>query len=145
MGSQVRGAAARSARGREDGAGAGFRDLSGLSRNDRDDCHAAAARACADIPDLQEIAEFYGSELPAKLREAKATTAKEMDAPRNKISRLLRNPAMRRFYSHPTNVSLRSIIEARDILIVDANFERADEKNAVTTAHFLFRMLNREL
>jgi hypothetical protein len=122
-----------------------FQDLSGLLRHDRDDYHAAAARACADIPDLQEIAEFYGSELPAKLRDAKATTAKEMDAPRNKISRLLRNPAMRRLYSHPTNVSLRSIIDARDILIVDANFERADEKNAVTTAHFLFRMLNREL
>ena len=122
-----------------------FQDVSGLLRHDRDDYHAAAARACADIPDLQEIAEFYGAELPAKLRDAKATTAKEMDAPRNKISRLLRNPAMRRFYSHPTNVALRSIIDARDILIVDANFERADEKNAVTTAHFLFRMLNREL
>ena len=122
-----------------------FQDVSGLLRHDRDDYHAAAARACADVPDLQEIAEFYGSELPAKLRDAKATTAKEMDAPRNKISRLLRNPAMRRFYSHPTNVSLRSIIDARDILIVDANFEKADEKNAVTTAHFLFRMLNREL
>ena len=122
-----------------------FQDVSGLLRHDRDDYHAAAARACADIPDLQEIAEFYGSELPAKLRDAKATTAKEMDAPRNKISRLLRNPAMRRFYSHPTNVSLRSIIDSRDILIVDANFEKADEKNAVTTAHFLFRMLNREL
>ncbi|MGA2927644.1 MAG: replication-relaxation family protein [Solirubrobacteraceae bacterium] len=122
-----------------------FQDVSGLLRHDREDYHAAAARACADIPDLQEIADFYGSELPAKLRDAKGTTAKEMDAPRNKISRLLRNPAMRRFYSHPTNVSLRSIIDARDILIVDANFERADEKNAVTTAHFLFRMLNREL
>jgi len=122
-----------------------FQDVSGLLRHDRDDYHAAAARACADVPDLQEIAEFYGSELPAKLRDAKATTAKEMDAPRNKISRLLRNPAMRRFYSHPTNVALRSIIDQRDILIVDANFERADEKNAVTTAHFLFRMLNREL
>ena len=122
-----------------------FQDVSGLLRHDREDYHAAAARACADIPDLQEIAEFYGSELPAKLRDAKATTAKEMDAPRNKISRLLRNPAMRRFYSHPTNVALRSMIDQRDILIVDANFERADEKNAVTTAHFLFRMLNREL
>jgi hypothetical protein len=122
-----------------------FQDVSGLLRHDREDYHAAAARACADIPDLQEIAEFYGSELPAKLRDAKATTAKEMDAPRNKISRLLRNPAMRRLYSHPTNVSLRSIIDQRDILIVNANFERADEKNAVTTAHFLFRMLNREL
>jgi len=69
-----------------------FQDVSGLLRHDRDDYHAAAARACADIPDLQEIAEFYGAELPAKLRDAKATTAKEMDAPRNKISRLLRNP-----------------------------------------------------
>ena len=60
-------------------------------------------------------------ELPDDLRMATSRVAERLDAPRNKISGLTGVPPLRRFFNHPTDIPLREIIEARDILIVDAN------------------------
>jgi hypothetical protein len=96
-------------------------DVYTLLRPAKDEFRNAVAEACADQPDLDQTAEFYRSELPDDLRMATSRVAERLDAPRNNISGLTGVPPLRRFFNHPTDVPLREIIQARDILIVDAN------------------------
>jgi hypothetical protein len=122
-----------------------FEDLYSLLLPARQDFRDAVAQACADQPDLDQTAEFFRSELPDELRIASSATAQRLDAPRNKIAGLTGVPPLRRFFNHPTDVSLRSIIEARDILIVDANMGAIGEDNSKACMHFLLRMLHTQM
>ena len=54
-------------------------------------------------------------------------------------------PPLRRFFNHPTDVALRQIIEARDILIVDANMGAIGQDNSKACMHFLLRMLHTQM
>jgi Replication-relaxation/Type IV secretion-system coupling protein DNA-binding domain len=122
-----------------------FEDLYSLLLPARQDFRDAVAQACADQPDLDQTAEFFRSELPDELRIAGSATAQRLDAPRNKLAGLTGVPPLRRFFNHPTDVSLRSIIEARDILIVDANMGAIGEDNSKACMHFLLRMLHTQM
>jgi hypothetical protein len=122
-----------------------FEDLYSLLLPARQDFRDAVAQACADQPDLDQTAEFFRSELPDELRIAGSATAQRLDAPRNKIAGLTGVPPLRRFFNHPTDVSLRSIIEARDVLIVDANMGAIGEDNSKACMHFLLRMLHTQM
>ena len=68
-----------------------------------------------------------------------------MDAPRNKISGLTGVPPLRRFFNHPSDVPLREIIQARDILIVDANMGAIGTENSKACMLFILRMLHAQL
>jgi hypothetical protein len=120
-------------------------DVYTLLRPAKDDFRAAVSEACADQPDLDQTAEFFRSELPDDLRLASSRVAERLDAPRNKISGLTGVPPLRRFFNHPTDVALREIIEARDILIVDANMGAIGAENSKACMHFLLRMLHSQL
>jgi hypothetical protein len=54
-------------------------------------------------------------------------------------------PPLRRFLNHPTDLALRTIVEQRDILIVDANMAAVGEANAQACMHFIFRLLHRQM
>ena len=58
---------------------------------------------------------------------------------------LLRVPPLRRFFNHPTDIPLREIIEARDVLIVDANMGAIGEENSKACMQFLLRMLHTQM
>ena len=120
-------------------------DVYTLLRPAKDDFRATVSEACADQPDLDQTAEFFRSELPDDLRMATSRVAERLDAPRNKISGLTGVPPLRRFFNHPTDVPLREIIEARDILIVDANMGAIGAENSKACMHFLLRMLHTQL
>jgi Replication-relaxation len=122
-----------------------FEDLYSLLLPAKQDFRDAVAQACADQPDLDQTAEFFRSELPEELRIASSATAQRLDAPRNKIAGLTGVPPLRRFFNHPTDVPLRAIIEARDILIVDANMGAIGEDNSKACMHFLLRMLHTQM
>ena len=76
---------------------------------------------------------------------AASRVAQRLDAPRNKISGLTGVPPLRRFFNHPTDIPLREIIEARDILIVDANMGAIGTENSRACMHFILRMLHAQL
>jgi len=120
-------------------------DVYTLLRPARDDFRAAVAEACAIEPDLDQTAEFFRSELPDDLRMSAGRVAERLDAPRNKISGLIGVPPLRRFFNHPTDIPLREIIEARDILIVDANMAAIGTENSKACMLFILRMLNAQL
>jgi hypothetical protein len=122
-----------------------FEDVYNLLLPTKKDFREAVAEACADQPDLDQTAEFYRYELPQELNLAGSATAQRLDAPRNKISLLLQVPSLRRFFNHPTDIPLREIIEARDILIVDANMGLLGEDNSKACMVFLLRMLHTQM
>jgi hypothetical protein len=113
-----------------DGRRAKLEDVYTLLRPAKEDFRNEVAEACADQADLDQTAEFFRSELPDYLRMATSRVAERLDAPRNKISGLTGVPPLRRFFNHPTDIPLREIIEARDILIVDANWARSAPRTA---------------
>ena len=76
---------------------------------------------------------------------ATSRVAERLDAPRNKISGLTGVPPLRRFFNHPTDVPLREIIQARDILIVDANMGAIGTENSKACMLFILRMLHAQL
>ena len=120
-------------------------DVYTLLRPAKDEFRSAVAEACADQPDLDQTAEFYRSELPDDLRMATSRVAERLDAPRNKISGLTGVPPLRRFFNHPTDVPLREIVQARDILIVDANMGAIGTENSKACMLFILRMLHAQL
>ena len=120
-------------------------DVYTLLRPAKDEFRAAVAEACADQADLDQTAEFFRSELPDDLRMATSRVAERLDAPRNKISGLTGVPPLRRFFNHPTDIPLREIIQARDILIVDANMGAIGTENSKACMLFILRMLHAQL
>jgi protein involved in plasmid replication-relaxation len=120
-------------------------DVYTLLRPAKEEFRSAVAEACADQPDLDQTAEFFRSELPDDLRMAASRVAERLDAPRNKISGLTGVPPLRRFFNHPTDVALREIIQARDILIVDANMGAIGTENSKACMLFILRMLHAQL
>jgi len=122
-----------------------FEDVYSLLLPTKQDFRAAVAEACADQPDLDQTAEFFRSELPEDLKMATSAVAQRLDAPRNKVAGLTGVPPLRRFFNHPTDISLREILEARDVLIVDANMGAIGEENSKACMHFLLRMLHTQM
>jgi hypothetical protein len=120
-------------------------DVYTLLRPAKEEFRNAVAEACADQPDLDQTAEFFRSELPDDLRMATSRVAERLDAPRNKISGLTGVPPLRRFFNHPSDVPLREIIQARDILIVDANMGAIGTENSKACMLFILRMLHAQL
>ena len=122
-----------------------FEDVYSLLRPAKNEFRDKVAEACADQPDLDQTAEFFRSELPDDLKMAGASVAQRLDAPRNKISGLTGVPPLRRLFNHPSDIPLREIIEARDVLIVDANMAAIGTENSRACMDFLLRMLHTQL
>jgi Replication-relaxation len=122
-----------------------FEDVYSLLRPAKNEFRDKVAEACADQPDLDQTAEFFRSELPDDLKMASASVTQRLDAPRNKISGLTGVPPLRRFFNHPSDIPLREIIEARDVLLVDANMAAIGTENSRACMHFLLRMLHAQL
>lgn len=118
-----------------------FEDIYSLLRG-RDDARVAAATACGAIPDLDQTVEFFTRELPDNLRGSTSSTYDRLRAPRNKVNGIVGVPPLRRFLNHPTDLSLRNIVDNRDILIVDCNMAAIGEANAEAMMHFVFRQLH---
>ena len=120
-------------------------DVYTLLRPAKEEFRNAVAEACADQPDLDQTAEFFRFELPDDLRVATSRVAERLDAPRNKISCLTDVPPLRRFFNRPSDVPLRETIQARDILIVDANMGAIGTENSKAYMLFILRMLRAQL
>ena len=129
----------------KEGRRAKLEDVYTLLRPAKDEFRSAVAEACADQADLDQTAEFFRSELPDDLKMATSRVAERLDAPRNKISGLTGVPPLRRFFNHPSDVPLREIIRARDILIVDANMGAIGTENSKACMLFILRMLHAQL
>ncbi|WP_304718367.1 replication-relaxation family protein [Conexibacter sp. CPCC 206217] len=125
-----------------------FEDVYGLLLPYRADLRDAVVSATAHIPDLDQTHEFWAHEIPDMIEGASSITRQQMKAPRNKVGGIVSVPPLRRFFNHPVDMPLSSIVERRDILIVDAAMGGgADrpgigEENSIACMRFLLRMLH---
>ena len=108
--------------------------------------HQAAGRACQRLPNLDQVADTLLYEIPRQARDNLADIAKRMEAPANKIRPLVGAAAsVRRFVGHPERLSLRSVIEAHDTLIVNPRIELIGEDQASILTNFIVHMLDLQL
>lgn len=122
-----------------------FEQVYGLLRPKQERLHQAAWQATQHFSDLGHTTEFFKESLPDELRQATAATYQRLDPPTNKLSALLAPPSLRRFFNHPTDISLKEIVEARDILLIDANMATVGGQNAQAILHFVMWMLHAQL
>ncbi|MGH2905014.1 MAG: type IV secretory system conjugative DNA transfer family protein [Solirubrobacteraceae bacterium] len=119
-----------------------FEDVFALLLPGREDLREQAVNACQGYADLDHTTEFFARVLPEELENNRSNTYQRLDPPRNKIETILASPALRRFFNHPVDIRLNDIVQARDILIVDANMAAIGEENAQVVMHFLFQGLH---
>ena len=108
--------------------------------------HQAAGRACQQIPGLRNAAEMLLYELPALARNNLARLEDRMQPPANKLGPLVTShAAVRDFVGHPSRLSLRSVIEAHDILIVNPRTDILGQDSPTILVNFLVHMIDAQL
>lgn len=119
-----------------------FEDVFALLLPARNDMREAAVNACQEFADLDHTTEFFRVTLPDELEANRSNTYQRLDPPRNKVETILASPSLRRFYNHPTDVSLADIVRARDVLILDANMGALGETNAQVVMLLFFQQMH---
>jgi hypothetical protein len=108
--------------------------------------HVAAGHACQRIPQLEYTAKQLLVTIPAAVNASLANMATRFGAPANKITPLVAQyAAVRRFVEQRQRLSLQSVVEAHDILIVNPRIELLGEEAPETVTTFLMHMLNAQL
>ena len=100
---------------------------------------------CQDNPDLAGLRAFYGSILPNLIKDSRSQVTVRMDAPGNKLARLLGQPTIARMLQHPVQVSIDKIIDERSVLIVQCSMGEVGEEQAVIVLRMLLRQLHTAL
>ncbi len=105
---------------------------------------ADVAKVCSADPEhkLQMTAEFFGVSLPGDLEASTQMTSAKLDAPRNKMERLMGDHRIDTMLRHPYQVSLLDILRNRDILIVRGNIGDAGRGNVEVMMTLMLSMLH---
>jgi hypothetical protein len=91
-------------------------------------------------PRYVDTATFFGRELPIDLRDATSTTTAKLDAPRNKIIRLLVE-SLDKVLRHPRQLLLDDIVRRREVLIVDGKMGTFGSDNTRVMLQFILNNL----
>ncbi len=77
------------------------------------------AGALRTQPEFKEISEFFTGELSAQLADARGTTTAKLDAPVNKLARLLNSPSIKRVLLNDSlRISFDEVIANEEVLVV---------------------------
>jgi hypothetical protein len=97
-------------------------------------------------PEFKEISEFFTGELSAQLADARGTTTAKLDAPVNKLARLLNSPSIKRVLLNDSlRVSLDEIIENGEVLVVKGALGAMGAGNTSVLMQLLIGMLDAAL
>jgi hypothetical protein len=108
--------------------------------------HVAAGTACQRIPELDQTAYQLLTAIPAAVNQNLSNMTQRFQAPANKITPLVAQyPAVRRFVEQGQRLSLQSVVEAHDILIVNPRMEVLGEDAPEILTTFMVHMLNTQL
>jgi Replication-relaxation len=98
------------------------------------------------LPEFKEISEFFTAELSAQLADARSTTTAKLDAPVNKLARLLNSPSIKRVL---LNESLRldfdRMIAGEEVLVVKGALGAMGAGNTSVLMQLLVGMLDASL
>ena len=97
-------------------------------------------RAIEPQASFTETATFFGRDLPDDLRRAPTLTTGKLDAPRNKILRLLVE-SLDKVLRHPIQLSLDEIISRREVLVVDGRMGTFGADNCRVMMQFILSLI----
>ncbi len=108
--------------------------------------YAYRARVAASLrskPEFKEIAEFFAGELAAQLADARGTTTAKLDAPVNKLARLLNSPSIKRVLLNDSlTVDFEEIVSGGQVLIVKGALGAMGAGNTSVLMQLLVGMLD---
>ncbi len=97
-------------------------------------------------PEFKEISEFFTGELAAQLADARGTTTAKLDAPVNKLARLLNSPSIKRVLLNDSlRVSFDQVIANREVLVVKGALGVMGAGNTSVLMQLLVGMLDAAL
>jgi Replication-relaxation len=97
-------------------------------------------------PEFKEISEFFTGELAAQLADARGTTTAKLDAPVNKLARLLNSPSIKRVLLNDSlTVSFDRVIENEEVLVVKGALGAMGAGNTSVLMQLLVGMLDAAL
>lgn len=111
--------------------------------------YAYRARVAARLrtrPELKEISEFFAGELAAQLADARGTTTAKLDAPVNKLARLLNSPSTKRVLLNDSlRINFDAVISRGEVLIVKGALGTMGAGNTSVLMQLLVGMLDASL
>ena len=109
--------------------------------------HEAAGRACQRIDGMRHMADQLLYEIPGQVRANLHGMEQRMAAPANKLGPLVySHAAVRRFVEHPRHLSLQSVVESHDILIINPRKDiLGDGSQPEILTNFIVHMINAQL
>jgi hypothetical protein len=104
------------------------------------------AAAVRGLPEFKEISEFFAAELSAQLADARSTTTAKLDAPVNKLARLLNSPSIKRILLNDSlKLDFDRIISERQVLVVKGALGAMGAGNTSVLMQLLVGMLDAAL
>jgi hypothetical protein len=98
------------------------------------------------LPEFKEISEFFTSELSAQLADARSTTTAKLDAPVNKLARLLNSASIKRVLLNDSlRVDFDRVIAGEEVLIVKGALGVMGAGNTSVVMQLLVGMLDAAL
>lgn len=97
-------------------------------------------------PELKEISEFFAGELSAQLADARGTTTAKLDAPVNKLARLLNSPSIKRVLLNDSlRIDFDRLIDRCEVLVVKGALGNMGAGNTSVLMQLLIGMLDASL
>ncbi len=98
------------------------------------------------LPEFKEIAAFFTAELTAQLADARSMTTSKLDAPVNKLARLLNSASIKRvLLNESLRIDFDAIIARREVLIVKGALGAMGADNTSVLMQLLLGMLDAAL
>jgi Replication-relaxation len=114
-----------------------------------EDGYAYRARVGAHVrtrPEFKEIAEFFTAELSAQLADSRSTTTAKLDAPVNKLARLLNSASIKRVLLNDSlTVDFDRVIAGGEVLVVKGALGAMGAGNTSVLMQLLIGMLDAAL
>ena len=110
------------------------------------DARARVADRLAGQPEFAEVASFLAEELPVQLRDARSSTTAKLDAPANKLARVLNSTSVKRvLLNESLRIDFDEVIERREILVVRGALGEVGAGNVSVLMQLLLGMLDAAL
>jgi hypothetical protein len=107
---------------------------------------ARVADRLTGIPEFAELALFLAEELPVQLRDARSATTAKLDAPANKLARVLNSTSVKRILLNESlRIDFDALIDQREVLIVRGALGELGAGNVSVLMQLLLGMLDAAL
>ncbi len=98
------------------------------------------------LPEFKEISQFFTAELTAQLADARSMTTAKLDAPVNKLARLLNSPSIKRVLLNDSmRVDFDRVISGEQVLVVKGALGAMGAGNTSVLMQLLVGMLDAAL